>query len=250
MTQPSFRDVELLSGYLDGELTQADSTRLEMRLKADPQLRTVYDELNQSRSLLRQLPARRAPRNFMLTPKMAGVKPPLPRGFPILRLASALAAVLFFFGYVANITVPALSTQRAAAPAPAFGRGGGGPPNPQAESAAAPAATAFAAPAATEAPAATQASQDNAVFTPTPEGLRVVAAPTEASTELAPIAPPQANKTIPNIQQVPVEPVLAAQELPIPSVVLVGLLILAVLAGAAALFLLWQAERKFKQRKK
>ena len=117
MTQPNFRDVEQLSAYLDGQLSQAESTRLETRLKTDPQLRTVFNDLSQSRALLRKLPARRAPRNFTLTPKMAGVKPPVPRAFPLFRFASALAAVLFFFSFTLNLTVPAFSAMRASAPA-------------------------------------------------------------------------------------------------------------------------------------
>src|SRR6201999_2324225 len=106
MNQISPRDLEQLSAYLDGQLPQADSARLETRIKTDPELRSVYENLRQARSLLRQLPARRAPRNFRLTPKMAGVKPPLPRAFPVFRLASVLAGILFFLGYVVNLSAP------------------------------------------------------------------------------------------------------------------------------------------------
>src|SRR5512133_820146 len=124
MTQPNFRDVELLSAYLDGELSQADAARLETRLKSDLQLRTVFDDLSQSRSLLRKLPARRAPRNFTLTPKMAGIKPPVPRAFPFFRFASAVAAILFVFSFAVNLTVPILTSTSAGAPMPAYGKGG------------------------------------------------------------------------------------------------------------------------------
>ena len=99
-------DAELLSAYLDSQLSKVDSAQLESRIKTDPELRSVYDELRQSRTVLRKLPARRAPRNFTLTPKMAGIKPPLPRAFPVFRLASVLAAVLFFVGYVINLSAP------------------------------------------------------------------------------------------------------------------------------------------------
>lgn len=103
MTQPTFRDVELLSAYLDGNLTQADSARLEARLSADPDLASVYQDLSQARSVLRRLPRRRAPRNFTLSPKLFGVRPPLPRAYPVLRLASGLAAALFFITLVGSI---------------------------------------------------------------------------------------------------------------------------------------------------
>ncbi|HVN16624.1 MAG TPA: hypothetical protein VMT73_12840, partial [Anaerolineales bacterium] len=125
MTSPSFRDVEQLSAYLDGKLSQADSTRLEARLKSDPNLHAIMDDLSQTRALLRKLPSRRAPRNFTLTPKMAGVKPPLPRAYPVLRFATSAASVLLVFSFATNALTPRFA---AAAPAPmaAYGMGGGG----------------------------------------------------------------------------------------------------------------------------
>ena len=102
--QPSPRDLDLLSIYLDGQLSATDRARLEARLQADPDLRSVYDGLRQTRALLRQLPARRAPRNFRLTPQMAGVKLSLPRSFPIFRFASVLASILLFIGYAINLS--------------------------------------------------------------------------------------------------------------------------------------------------
>jgi anti-sigma factor RsiW len=265
MTQPNFRDVELLSAYLDGQLSQAEAARLETRLKTDPQLRTVFDELSQPRALLRKLPARRAPRNFTLTPKMAGVKPPIPRAFPLFRLASALAAILFFFSFATNLTVPAFSAVRnAAAPMPAYGIGGGGPGEPAQEAApAAPAAAATAAPAATEAPAmlapaATEApataaptmpAQDAVAPTPTGEVLRtMVISATETPTEASSAGPIQSKM---NPTELPAPQVVsppARQEVlqpPVPLAVEIGLLVLAILAGAAAFFVRWQADRKF-----
>lgn len=105
MNAPSFRDVELLSTYLDGQLDPSDSARLETRLKADPELRAVLDDLRRSRGLLRKLPSRRAPRNFTLSPRMAGLKPPAPRAFGALRFATALATFLL----VASVAVNALA---------------------------------------------------------------------------------------------------------------------------------------------
>jgi hypothetical protein len=109
MNQSSSRDLELLSAYLDEQLSQADAARLVSRIKADPELRSAYENLRQTRALLRKLPARRAPRNFRLTPQMVGVKPTLPRSFPIFRFASVLASVLLLLGYAINLTAPAAS---------------------------------------------------------------------------------------------------------------------------------------------
>ena len=140
------RDLELLSSYLDGQLGSADSARLEARLRTDPELRSVLQDLRGTRSLLRQLPMRKAPRNFTLTPKMVGKNPPLPRSYPVFRFAAALASILLFFTIGLNF----VSQQAAFAP---VGRGGGG--GPETIMQAAPAATQppAALPAATEAPA-------------------------------------------------------------------------------------------------
>jgi anti-sigma factor RsiW len=86
------RDLELLSSYLDGQLKPSDSARLEARLASDPGLRAVLDDLRAARGLLRQLPMRKAPRNFTLTPKMVGKNPPLPRSYPAFRFVTALAS--------------------------------------------------------------------------------------------------------------------------------------------------------------
>ncbi len=234
MTQPiSFRDAELISAYLDGELPQAEKARLELRFKSDLQLRDLLDELSQARVLLRKLPARRVPRNFMLTPKMAGLKPPLQRAFPVFRLVSALATFLFFFVFAANLSVPALLVMRASAPAPVLGIGGGG------GGGAAPSAMEAAAPAA-------EPQLDAAAnLTSTPE-LRVMAvAPTQGldvpSASGAPLAPnlpadPGALAKISPVIPVPDQSVPASIpiQLPVSAGLQFGLLALAVLSGGAA----------------
>lgn len=140
------RDLELLSSYLDGQLNPSDSTRLEARLKTDPQLADVLSDLRATRALLRKLPKRRAPRNFTLTRTMVGQNPPLPRTYPLFRFASALATLLFFFSFGFN------AVGRMASQAPQFvgGYGGGGGGGDASTELVEPFA---AAPAATEAPA-------------------------------------------------------------------------------------------------
>ena len=69
MTQNlSFRDVEKLSAYLDGQLKPSEIARLESRIQTDPQLASALKDLRQARGILRQLPQRRAPRNFLSRP--------------------------------------------------------------------------------------------------------------------------------------------------------------------------------------
>jgi hypothetical protein len=97
MMTPSFRDVEQLSAFLDGQLSQAENARLEDRIKADPELVAALEELRQARAILRRTPKRRVPRNFILTPRMAGLRPPVPHLVPALSWASAVAMLLFLF---------------------------------------------------------------------------------------------------------------------------------------------------------
>lgn len=183
MKTPTFRDVELLSAYLDGKLSQADSARLESRLKSEPDLRGILDDLSQSRALLRKLPKRRAPRNFTLTPQMARVKPPLPRAVPALRWATSLATFLLF----ATLAVNALAPSMASPSYMALGKGGGGGPEeaPMMEMEAAAATEAPAEPAATEAPilAATELAAT--------EAPALAPAPTEPAVSATEMAAPQ-----------------------------------------------------------
>lgn len=97
------RDLIQLSAYLDGQLDDRARRALESRLASDADLRAALADLRQTRSLLRRLPQRRAPRNFTLTRRMIGLRPPLPRAVPVLRLASALAGLLFLASYAGNL---------------------------------------------------------------------------------------------------------------------------------------------------
>jgi len=145
------RDLEQLSSYLDGQLNPSDSSRLEARLKREPELVSVLDDLRAARGLLRQLPQRRAPRNFTLTRKMVGINPPLPRSYPAFRFVTAIATLLFFFTFGLNTLAPQFAAQ-----APNFGYGGGGGPEAESELFSQQAPSLAEAPV-TEAPAATEA---------------------------------------------------------------------------------------------
>src|SRR5512134_1018580 len=114
------RDIELLSSYLDGQLKSSDSTRLERRLSSDPDLRAVLDDLRSARGLLRQLPMRKAPRNFTLTPKMVGKNPPLPRTYPAFKFVTVLTTLLLFFTFGINF----MAVQMASPMQGGFGGGG------------------------------------------------------------------------------------------------------------------------------
>ena len=139
MTTPSFRDVIQLSASLDGQLSRADMTRLEGRLLSNPALAATLADLRQARQLLRRTPRRHLPHNFTLTPKMAGIRPPLPRLVPALSWASAAALLVFVFTLGTNLlgqlSLGAAAPMQAAAPMTSQGYGyGGGPAETQAPS--------------------------------------------------------------------------------------------------------------------
>lgn len=98
--KPSFRDLEKLSAYLDGELNASAHQRMKNRLARDPELAAALDDLRQSRAVLRRTPKRRAPRNFTLSPKLVAKRPPMPRLVPALNYASLAAILLFVFSFL------------------------------------------------------------------------------------------------------------------------------------------------------
>lgn len=228
-TSPSFRDLENLSVYLDGGLRAAESRRLESRLASNPGLRAALDEIRQTRALLRRLPARRAPRNFTLTPKMAGLKPPLPRAVPVFRLASVVATLLLFFTFAGNLIAPlAAAPKMAAAPLD------------------------MGADAAEKAPAPVAAEE--LALSPTPESMTAEGllgggaskplSPTpESMTLLAPQATP-----VPSART-PEQPSLPTETPPAPAFKLsrlqITLLALAVILGGSAFLIRWQTYRAF-----
>jgi anti-sigma factor RsiW len=63
---PSEHDIELLSAYLDGELSHRERTALEQQLAQDPVLRSTLQGLRETVTLVHTLPRLKAPRNFTL----------------------------------------------------------------------------------------------------------------------------------------------------------------------------------------
>jgi len=116
--KPSFRDLEKLSAYLDGELNASESKRMKSRLARDPNLLAALDDLRDTRAVLRRIPTRRAPRNFTLSPKMVAKEPPMPRAYPVFRFASAIAFILLFFSALPNFGAPMRTTEPAMMEAP------------------------------------------------------------------------------------------------------------------------------------
>jgi anti-sigma factor RsiW len=221
------RDIELLSSYLDGQLKPSDSARLEARIASDPGLRAVLNDLRSARGLLRQLPMRRAPRNFTLTPKMVGKNPPLPRSYTAFRFVTALASLMLFFTLGINFLAPQLASQ-----SPAFGSGGGAP---EVFSAEAPeAADQFA----TEAPAEEAPAEEPSILLvppstetlPAADSAREIETPSEKE-GFEGNAPAQDVAPVPNPAPQPVPPVW---QIVLAGIVLLGVLVMVAMRQVAA----------------
>lgn len=218
-TRIKTRDWEALSAYLDHQLSPKDRVRLESRLNESPELRSALEELRRTRAVLRSQPRLRAPRNFTLTPEMAGIGAGLrpgprsaPSPYPVLRLAAVLATIFFVFITIGDLAV------RTAAPAPMtvtvsqdqpvavpFGMGGGSGGGSGSEAPPAPAAV--------EAPAAeetvvVESSQ------PTEAATLKEAAPTQAESLQAQAMPAMASE-VADQSSLAVTP-LSPTETPIP----------------------------------
>lgn len=108
------QEIQTLSEYLDGTLTQRERTQVEARLLSQPELQDELEELRRTRLLLHHLPQKRAPRNFFVTPEMLP-KRSTRQLFPIFRLASALAGFLLVVAFAGDLFLG--STPQNAAPA-------------------------------------------------------------------------------------------------------------------------------------
>jgi hypothetical protein len=121
----SSRDLELLSAFLDRQLSSIEQQRLEERLLLNPGLQSALDELRRTRAMLRSLPKVRAPRNFTLTPAMLPARRKQPLfGLPLnWSFASALAAMfllVFFAGDFLGLFSPRSSLTTAERPSDAL----------------------------------------------------------------------------------------------------------------------------------
>ena len=93
---------ELLSAYIDGELSAGEQLRLEAQLETDPALQAELEALRRTVALVRDLPPAPLPRNFILpqtaAPRLKPVKSARPRrawAAPLLTAATSIVSLLF-----------------------------------------------------------------------------------------------------------------------------------------------------------
>jgi hypothetical protein len=90
-------DLELLSAYLDGALTDTERTALEARLQTDADLRRELARLRATVDLVKTLPTLSAPRNFTLTRQTAR-RPSILTSPVFSALSTAAAVILLIVG--------------------------------------------------------------------------------------------------------------------------------------------------------
>lgn len=115
---------ELLSAYLDGELTVRQREQLEARLSQDPALRAELRALHQTVSMMRELPRVSAPRNFILSESMVTRRQPAPArearrawAAPLLTAATVVVSLLFVVVLAGDLLLPGVG-DLASAPEP------------------------------------------------------------------------------------------------------------------------------------
>lgn len=129
MTQRTWTEVEI-SAYLDGELDAETRAVLESAIAQDSALREQVDAMQLTVDLIRAVPQREPPRNYLLSPSMVAVpsdkvevlpKSAKRRRMPlfVMRWATSLVAVAFVISFglnMLNVARPELMMQRSAAP--------------------------------------------------------------------------------------------------------------------------------------
>ena len=113
----SNRDLAQISAYLDGELSQRDSNKLETRMEGNPEFQAALEDLKTVKAVLSHTPQLSVPRNFTLKPEL--VESPQrqspTRGY---RLAAAALSFLFIGVVVLDIGSGVLRGGLSAAQAP------------------------------------------------------------------------------------------------------------------------------------
>ena len=70
----SFRKIINLSSYLDKKLSPSQIAKIDEELKKDQQSQEILTQMQQVKFLLKKAPVHKVPKNFILSPKMVGMK--------------------------------------------------------------------------------------------------------------------------------------------------------------------------------
>ncbi|MDQ6601552.1 MAG: hypothetical protein M3Z19_02405 [Chloroflexota bacterium] len=117
---PAPIDDELLSAYLDGQISPAERDTVDVAITADPTVRARAADLRATVALLHGLPQPAPRRTFILTPEQAAAIRPvrvpwITRLFPTVAAVSAVAAVLCLMLVAGDLATGGFSTKQPAA---------------------------------------------------------------------------------------------------------------------------------------
>jgi anti-sigma factor RsiW len=108
----NMNDWELISAYIDGQLSSHEKFQLEQRFLTDPDLLSVYKSLVRTRIILKEARRVKRRRNFYLTRQMIPSNNWL-KLIPVLNFSSAAAAVLAIVLFIADIFPSAVLVNKA-----------------------------------------------------------------------------------------------------------------------------------------
>ena len=211
---------ELLSAYIDGEVSEAEAAQVDEHLEQCDECRAEFDSLSSTVNLLIALPQLDLPRSFVLTEEPAPVRAAFSFVWPT-RVAAGMAAAFLlalllgdFAGFITQSSsigptfesdqvqpaAPAPAAPAAPAPAapapPAIARALPAAPAPAAPAPSAPAAAAAPVPRSTiDAQKAPQVDTSEQAAAPTADVPSIVAAPAPAPPTAATPAPTSAPAT-------------------------------------------------------
>ena len=83
---------QLLSAYLDDQVSSDERIQIERKLDSEDAFRQAMLSMQKARLVIRSMPRRKVPRNFTLTPEMVPARRSF-QLFPLLRFSSAFAAI-------------------------------------------------------------------------------------------------------------------------------------------------------------
>ena len=109
-----------LSAYIDGALSEQERACLDERLGESKDLQQELANLQRLKAAVRALPAKKAPRDFMLNPAMVKVRKQQTKLFASLRLASVAATILFLVAFAGEALLKGQIFQNLQTAAPAM----------------------------------------------------------------------------------------------------------------------------------
>lgn len=111
------KQLEQLSAFLDGQLSETEKRQVESRLSSEPELREQYEGLRKTKLLFSRIPRVPAPRSFALTPEMVKVRQKKQPLTTTLRWATSVAAILLVVMFGAEFLLGHPFAARSAMPA-------------------------------------------------------------------------------------------------------------------------------------